>query len=109
MASSSEFMQYVVDSLDPKFHVRIQKMFGEYMVYVENKPTLLVCDNTVYIKITDETSKVLSLNEKGHPYEGAKLHYILDLDDKDLATKAIDLLLPNIVVKIKKPKHHEMV
>ncbi|MGN0560765.1 MAG: hypothetical protein ACI4K8_06895 [Candidatus Fimenecus sp.] len=25
-------------------------MFGEYMVYVNDKPILMVCDNTVFVK-----------------------------------------------------------
>jgi DNA helicase-2/ATP-dependent DNA helicase PcrA len=33
--------------------VRYKKMFGEYMVYVNEKPILLVCDNTVFVKILD--------------------------------------------------------
>lgn len=108
MSTSSEFMDYVVECLDSKYLIRVKKMFGEYMVFIDNKPALLVCDHTVYIKNNDYTSKVLISNDQGYPYAGAKLHYILDMDDKELTTKAIDALLPHLVVKIKKPKHHEM-
>ena len=34
-------------------HVRYKKMFGEYMVYVNEKPILLICDNTVFVKKLD--------------------------------------------------------
>ena len=27
-----------------------RKMFGEYMAYLNEKPVLLVCDNTVFVK-----------------------------------------------------------
>ena len=60
-------------------------MFGEYMVYVNAKPVLLVCDDTVYVKILDVVSNDLADASKGIPYKGSKEHYILDIDDSDLA------------------------
>ena len=52
-------------------------MFGEYMVYVNDKPVLLVCDNTVYVKKLPEIEELMSGAECGVPYDSAKEHYIL--------------------------------
>jgi TfoX/Sxy family transcriptional regulator of competence genes len=48
MATTKDFVEYVCDQIADNLIVRYRKMFGEYMVYVNDKPLLLVCDNTVY-------------------------------------------------------------
>jgi hypothetical protein len=60
-------------------------MFGEYMVYVNDKPILLVCDNTVYVKKLDCLAEIMPGAETGFPYSGAKEHYLLDIEDPDLS------------------------
>jgi TfoX/Sxy family transcriptional regulator of competence genes len=51
MATELDFIEYVCDQINDVVVTRHKKMFGEYMVYVNDKPILLVCDNTVYVKI----------------------------------------------------------
>lgn len=50
MATTVDFIEYVCSQIDETYHVRYLKMFGEYMVYINEKPLLLVCDNTVFVK-----------------------------------------------------------
>ena len=51
MSTSVSYIQFVCDQLQDFLAVRWRKMFGEYMVYVNDKPVLLVCDDTVFVKI----------------------------------------------------------
>ena len=51
MATSADYLTFVLEQLPPLGVVRSRKMFGEYMVYFNEKPVLLVCDNTVFVKI----------------------------------------------------------
>ena len=67
-------------------------MFGEYMVYINDKPVLLVCDNTVYAKKLPEIEELMSGAECGVPYDSAKEHYILDIEDRELTAKAVEIL-----------------
>lgn len=67
-------------------------MFGEYMVYVNDKPVLLVCDNTVYVKKLPEIEELMSDAECGVPYDGAKEHYILDIENRELTAKVVEIL-----------------
>lgn len=67
-------------------------MFGEYMVYVNDKPVLLVCDNTVFVKKLPEIEELMSGAECGVPYDGAKEHYILDIENRELTAKAAQIL-----------------
>lgn len=80
MATTADYMEYVMDQLRGFDGVRSRKMFGEYMVYINEKPVLLVCDNTVMVKKLPEIKELMKDAECGFPYDGAKEHYILDLE-----------------------------
>ena len=102
MSSSLDFVNYVCEQLEGVGAIRSRKMFGEYMVYVNDKPVLLVCDNTVFVKIVPELAALMADAERGLPYEGAKEHYILDIDDTDLARQVVAVL--ETVTPLPKPK-----
>ena len=48
MATTQDYIEYVCERLPDCGDVRYRKMFGEYMVYINDKPLLTVCDNTVW-------------------------------------------------------------
>lgn len=50
MSTSKEYMQFVLDQLEEFPDVTYRKMFGEYMVYLQGRPVLLVCDNCAMVK-----------------------------------------------------------
>ena len=112
MATTKDYIEYVCERLHGAGGLRYRKMFGEYMVYVNDKPVLLVCDNTVFIKclpaveplmkIVPELAALMADAERGLPYEGAKEHYILDIDDTDLARQVVAVL--EAVTPLPKPK-----
>jgi TfoX/Sxy family transcriptional regulator of competence genes len=102
MATTLDFIEYVCDQINDVGVVRHKKMFGEYMVYVNDKPILLVCDNTVYVKILPCLEGLLSNAEKGFPYKGAKEHYALDTDNADLLRAVIEVLEP--ITPLPKPR-----
>lgn len=93
MATTAEYIRYVCEQLPPCGAVRYRKMFGEYMVYMDEKPILTVCDNTVFVKKLPQLAEVMANAAVGFPYEGAKEHYILDMDDPALTAAAIEILL----------------
>ena len=92
MATSKEYIDFVTDQLVGVGIVRSRKMFGEYMVYIDETPILLVCDNTVYVKKANALATLLQNADCGFPYEGAKEHYILDIDDMPLCRAVVETL-----------------
>ena len=104
MATSEDFMDYLFDQIDNKWNKRYRKMFGEYMFYIDDKPMLLVCDNTVYIKMLDSISSLVQKDSRGFPYKGSKEHYIIDIEDKELLNTVIDELVKVIPIPAKKNK-----
>lgn len=104
MASNLEFVQFVCEQIAPCGCVRYRKMFGDYMVYVNDKPLLLLCDNVVYVKMLSVLSEMLSENGIGTPYDGAKPHYILDADDSEQLQMVVNLLEPLTALPKRKKK-----
>lgn len=81
MATTNEYIEYVCEQIKEVGEVRYKKMFGEFMVYVNSKPVIIVCDNTPFVKKLECIEEMMQNAETGHPYKGAKEHYILDIDD----------------------------
>ena len=46
MATSEEYLTFVCEQIARFGAVRYRKMFGDATVYLDDKPILLVCDNT---------------------------------------------------------------
>lgn len=72
--------------------LRYRKMFGEYCIWVNEKPIVLVCDDQVYLKMIPELADLMADAEQGAPYEGASVRYILDIDNYSLAREAVGIL-----------------
>ncbi|MFT8356086.1 MAG: hypothetical protein ABF780_04925 [Bifidobacterium aquikefiri] len=89
MSSTREFVEYVCETIREAGAIRYRKMFGDYMVYVNDKPLLLLCDNTVYVKILPCIENLMGDAERGIPYPGAKEHYMLDFENRELALPVI--------------------
>ena len=93
MATTRDYVEFVCDQIQGAGPVRYRKMFGEYMVYVGDKPVLLVCDNQVYVKPVEAVREALAGAEMGPPYQGAKEHYILDIDDREKSRAVVEILV----------------
>ena len=102
MGTTIDFIEYICDQIAGVGEIRYKKMFGEYMVYVNGKPILLVCDNAVFVKVLPCLDETMREADKGFPYDGAKEHYILDIDNAEFSKKVIAILEP--VTPIPKPK-----
>lgn len=102
MATTTEYMEFVCGQIAGTGSIRYRKMFGEYMVYVNDKPILLVCDNTVYVKKLDCIAEKMENAETGTPYQGAKEHYVLDIDNTGFSQDIISIL--EQVTPVPKPR-----
>ena len=59
MASSPEFMQSVAARLEDAGTITYRKMFGEYCVYCDGKLFGCVCDDRLFVKITEPGGHIL--------------------------------------------------
>lgn len=89
MATSMEFLDFVLEQLQGIGALRYRRMFGDAMVYLNDRPVMLVCDDIAFVKKHDAIADLMQGAETGIPYDGAKEHYILDIDDADFSKKVI--------------------
>ncbi len=102
MATTNEFIEYVCEQINGIGDIRYKKMFGEYMVYLNDKPVIIVCDNTAFVKQLDCIKEEMKNAQTGCPYKGAKEHYILDIDSPDFCKSIISKI--EQVTPIPKPR-----
>lgn len=90
MASSPDFVQYVVDQCSGAGEITVRKMMGDYCVYCDGVIFGLICDNCLYVKVTGEGCSVLKEVVMRPPYEGAKDYFFIDdVDDREYLAKLV--------------------
>lgn len=89
MATTNEYIEYVCEQINGVGNIRYKKMFGEFMIYVNEKPVIIVCDNNAFVKKIQCIEEMMKDAETGYPYNGAKEHYILDIDDADFCKRVV--------------------
>lgn len=94
MACTIDFIEWVCEALAPLGEVRSRKMMGDYVIYVNGKCVITACDNNTYVKKLPCIAGLMTDNECGCPYPGAKEAYILDFTDRNKALKTIETLWP---------------
>lgn len=93
MASSKEYLTYVLELLREVSGISYKKMMGEYILYKDGKIFGGIYDNRFLVK------KVASL-EKYHmkeqiPYPTAKAMLLVDVEDPEVIDEIIKIIVNN--------------
>lgn len=90
MACNSELVKYIAEQMSDAGKIEYKKMFGEYGVYCDGKIFALICDDQLYIKITEAGKSIAPMLETAPPYEGAKPYFVIEnIDDREFLTAFI--------------------
>ncbi len=90
MASKAEFVAYAAEQMKEAGQITCKKMFGEYGVYCDGKIFGLICEDQLFVKITEAGRRVCPDLTEAPPYVGAKPHYLVEeLDDAELLTRFV--------------------
>lgn len=82
MASTKDYLEYVLELLRNVEGITYRKMMGEYLFYKDGVLFGGIYDNRFLIKNTKSNEKYdMSMVL---PYDGAKLMYLVDTDDSEL-------------------------
>lgn len=88
MASTNDYLQYILELLRNLEGITYKKMMGEYLLYKEGILFGGVYDNRFLIKIT-KSNEEYNLS-KEVPYESAKLMYMIDTDNPELVSDLVN-------------------
>lgn len=94
MASTPEYLEYVLDLLTGVPEVSSRKMMGEYLLYASGKLFGGVYDDRFLVKDTEASRAVLSAKEV--PYEGASSMLLVDVEDADVVSAMVEKMLSEL-------------
>lgn len=77
MASRQTTVDHIVDQMRGAGAVSARKMFGEYGIYCDGRMVALVCDDQLFVKITDAGRKLAGAIEEAPPYRNAKPCFVI--------------------------------
>ena len=89
MATSKEYIDFVLGQLEGIDAISCKKMFGEYLVYISGKPAILVCDNAAMVKKLPELAELLKDAPDAYPY---KVHALLDIENHALTRQVLEII-----------------
>ena len=106
MASSKEYLQFIIEQLSELEDISYKAMMGEYIIYYRGKIVGGIYEDRFLVKPVKSAIKLMPDAEYELPYEGAK--EMLLVDDVDNKSFLVDLLnemyeeLPAPIAKKKK-------
>lgn len=111
MSTEQATIDFILDRLSGLEGVRVRKMFGEHALYFDDKVVGLVCDDNLFVKITEPGQEYVGDKyQKGRAYPNAKPSMLIDgdlIEDRVWITELIRLTakaLPRPKPKKKKIK-----
>lgn len=94
MASSAEYLDYVLDLLADVPGVTSRKMMGEYLLYASGKIFGGVYDDRFLVKDTPSSRAVLST--AAIPYEGGSPMLLVDIENAQVISDMVITMLPEL-------------
>jgi TfoX/Sxy family transcriptional regulator of competence genes len=94
MASSPEYLEYVLELLAGVPEVATRKMMGEYLLYARGKLFGGVYDDRFLVKVTDASRAALAMEEI--PYDGASPMLVVDVEDSDAVAEMVEAMLAEL-------------
>lgn len=88
MATSKEYLNFVLEQLSDLEDISCRSMMGEYIIYYRGKIAAYVCDDRLLVKPTASAISHMPDAAFEPPYEGAKdMLLVTNLDDKAFLTE----------------------
>ncbi len=105
MASSKEFVNFVLEQLSGLEQVSSRAMMGEYIIYYRERIVGGIYDNRFLVKPVDSALALMPDASWELPYEGAKKMLLVDnLDDRDFLEKLLNEMYDELPLPKKKKK-----
>ncbi|MEG0894711.1 MAG: TfoX/Sxy family protein [Oscillospiraceae bacterium] len=106
MASSKEYLNFILEQLSDLENISSLSMMGEFIIYYQGKIVGGIYDNRLLVKATHSAKEYMSDVHYEVPYKGAKEMILVEnVDDKAFLTGLFEKMydeLPHPKVKKKK-------
>ncbi|MFR7820561.1 TfoX/Sxy family protein [Candidatus Pseudoruminococcus sp.] len=93
MASSKEYLQFILEQLSSLEEITYRAMMGEFIIYYRGKIVGGVYDNRLLVKPTKSAISYMPTVSYELPYEGTKEMLLVDeVDNKEFLTGLFDAI-----------------
>lgn len=100
MSTSQSTVDFILDQLISLENITARKMFGEYALYCDRKVVALICDDMLFVKITEEGKNFVgNYYQEGEAYPGAKPSMLIEeekIEDREWLTALIRITADNL-------------
>ena len=97
MATSNEYLAFILEQLSGVEEMTYRMMMGEYMLYYHGKLAAYLCDDRLLVKILPSTEKLLPDAPKEPPYPGAKdMLLVENVDDRVFLKTLFETMYPEL-------------
>ena len=97
MASSKEYLHYVLEQLSEVEGLRYRPMMGEYLIYCCGKVVGGVYDDRLLVKATPSAMALLPDAPREEPYPGGKpMLLVTEMDNKSLLRELLEAVAGEI-------------
>ncbi len=101
MATTKEYLNFILEQLSLIDGITYRQMMGEYIIYMHGKIAAYLCDGRLLIKPVPSAVKLMPDAVYEPPYEGARDMLLCEnVDDKEFLKK----LFEAIFEELPKPK-----
>lgn len=103
MASSKEYLDFILEQLSELDDVSYRAMMGEYILYYRGKIIGGIYDDRFLVKPTPSARAIMPQAEMELPYEGAKEMLVVDnVESREFLTALIDAMYDELPASRKK-------
>jgi TfoX/Sxy family transcriptional regulator of competence genes len=93
MASSKEYLDFILEQLSELDDVSYRAMMGEYIIYYRGKIVGGIYDDRFLVKPTKSAAAMMPNAEMELPYDGAKKMLLVDdVDNKEFLRKLLEAM-----------------
>lgn len=103
MASSKEYLEFILEQLSELEDITCRAMMGEYIIYYKGKIVGGIYDDRFLVKSTKTAKELMPDANMKLPYEGAKEMILVDnVDNKDFLKKLLSAMYDELPFPKKK-------
>ena len=102
MASSKDYVDFVLEQLSDLNGISYRAMMGEYVIYYQGKVIGGIYDDRFLVKPTESARRLLPNAIFELPYQGANEMILADVDNRDLLNNLIPAIASDLSTTKKK-------
>ena len=103
MASSKEYLDFVLEQLSELDGVTYRAMMGEYIIYWRGRVVGSIYDNRFLVKPTPSAAAMMPEAERELPYEGGREMLLVDnVESRDFLRELLEAMYEELPVPKKK-------